>query len=640
MNSWFANISVTRKLGLGFGLVLALAFSVAFVGWISLDRLIARSNLMTSIATLSDQLGNLRVARLQYLLANGDEAADQAMFDALDRYKIQQQALQAILQSPDESRLLNQMIDTSVRYEGALKKLRDGYHSANRIRSSFDAQATNAISSIDELAETLLLAGGGGEVSLDRYRGLMNVRRGVALAQYAIFRYAANANAENRQGALTQLGNAIASAKTLEPLLGDAQATLLKRLEAIMLEYELQLDAFIAANKSIESITQDLRELGVTFFAVNEEMYKLQTSVRDRESTHSRIVQISVALLALILGALAAILITRQITRPLKETVAVINRISSGDLTYFDPSVRGDELGQLQDGIQQMGTTLRDLIRGISQGVTHIAGAADALSAVTQQSRAVVSGQKIETDQVATAMHEMSATVQEVARNAEHASTSALRADGQAREGDRLVAEVILQIERLAIGVVSSSEAMIGLELESDKIGKVTDVIKTVAEQTNLLALNAAIEAARAGEAGRGFAVVADEVRGLAQRTQQSTEEIEALVSGLRDKTQRVSSLMLASRNLTDSSVALTRRAGESLGSITRSVSGIQAMNQQIAAAAEEQSVVADEISRSIVKVRDASEQTAAASDETAISSMQLAQLGNQLQILVSRFQI
>lgn len=425
------------------------------------------------------------------------------------------------------------MIDTSVRYEGSLKKLRYGDRSANRIRSSFDAQATNAISSVDELAAALLLAGIGGEVSLERYRALMDVRRSVALAQYAIFRYAVNANAENRQGALTQLGNAIAGAKTLEPLLGDAQATLLKRLDAILLEYERQLDAFIAANNSFESITQDLGELGVKFFAVNEEMYKLQTSVRDRESTHSRIVQVSVALLALILGALAAVLITCQITRPLKETVTMINRTSSGDLTHFDPAMRSDELGH---GIQQMATTLRELIRGISQGVTHIAGAADALSAVTQQTSAVVSGQKFETDQVATAVHEMSTTFQEVARNAEHASTSALRADGEAREGDRLVSEVIPQIERLAKDVVSSIASMIGLQRKSDKIGTVMDEIKTVAEQTNLLALNAAIQAGRAGEAGRGLAVVADEVRGLAQRTQQSTEEIEFLASGLRGK--------------------------------------------------------------------------------------------------------
>ncbi|EGH64672.1 methyl-accepting chemotaxis protein, partial [Pseudomonas syringae pv. actinidiae str. M302091] len=150
----------------------------------------------------------------------------------------------------------------------------------------------------------------------------------------------------------------------------------------------------------------------------------------------------------------------------------------------------------------------------------------------------------------------------------------------------------------------------------------------------------AAIEAARAGEAGRGFAVVADEVRGLAQRTQQSTEEIEGLVAALQNGTRQVSGIMLGSRTLTDSSVELTRKAGTSLESITRTVSNIQAMNQQIAAAAEQQSSVADEISRSIVNVRDVSEQTAEASEETAASSVELARLGGQLQMMVSHFRV
>ncbi|WP_394327666.1 methyl-accepting chemotaxis protein [Pseudomonas chlororaphis] len=287
-----------------------------------------------------------------------------------------------------------------------------------------------------------------------------------------------------------------------------------------------------------------------------------------------------------------------------------------------------------------MGVTLRELIGGIRDGVTQIASAAEELSAVTEETSAGVNSQKIETDQVATAMHEMTATVQEVARNAEEASQAAAAADGEAREGDKVVAEAIAQIERLASEVVRSTDAMTVLQQESQKIGSVMDVIKAVAEQTNLLALNAAIEAARAGEAGRGFAVVADEVRALAQRTQKSTEEIEGLVAGLQNGTQQVALVMNNSRSLTDSSVDLTRKAGASLENITRTVSNIQSMNQQIAAAAEEQSAVAEEISRSIINVRDVSEQTAAASDETAASSVELARLGNQLQMMVSHFRV
>ncbi|WP_442100690.1 methyl-accepting chemotaxis protein [Pseudomonas sp. KB_15] len=234
----------------------------------------------------------------------------------------------------------------------------------------------------------------------------------------------------------------------------------------------------------------------------------------------------------------------------------------------------------------------------------------------------------------------MAATVQEVTRNADQASQAAATADGEAREGNKVVEEAIVQIERLAEEVVRSTEAMTLLQQESNKIGSVIDVIKAVAEQTNLLALNAAIEAARAGEAGRGFAVVADEVRGLAQRTQKSTEEIEELVAGLQSGTEQVASIMSNSYSLTDSSVALTRKAGVSLGNITRTVSNIQSMNQQIAAAVEQQSTVADEISRSIINVRDVSEQTAAASDETAASSVALARLGNQLQVMVSHFKV
>ncbi|WP_438810704.1 methyl-accepting chemotaxis protein [Pseudomonas yangonensis] len=234
----------------------------------------------------------------------------------------------------------------------------------------------------------------------------------------------------------------------------------------------------------------------------------------------------------------------------------------------------------------------------------------------------------------------MSATVNEVARNAEQASLAAADADAEANQGDLVVAEAIGQIEALAGEMVRSTDAMNLLQKESEKIGSVMDVIKAVADQTNLLALNAAIEAARAGEAGRGFAVVADEVRSLARRTQQSTEEIENLIGALQRGTQEVAGVLEESRSLTDDSVELARKAGVALGVINQKVSNIQSMNQQIAAAAEQQGAVAEEIGRSVLSVRDVAEQSAAASEETAANSVELARLGNHLQSLVSRFRV
>ncbi|WP_420793846.1 methyl-accepting chemotaxis protein [Pseudomonas fontis] len=287
-----------------------------------------------------------------------------------------------------------------------------------------------------------------------------------------------------------------------------------------------------------------------------------------------------------------------------------------------------------------MTLSLRELIGGIGQGATQLNSAVGQLSAVAEQTQTVLSNQRDETDQVATAMNQMAATVLEVARNAELASEAATTADTQAREGDQVVTAAIMQIEQLSGQVQSSMQAMHQLAQESGRIGSILDVIKSVSEQTNLLALNAAIEAARAGEAGRGFAVVADEVRGLAQRTQQSTEEIEELISSLHGGTAQVVKLLESSQLLSTDSVDLSRQAGVALGQITETVSAIQAMNQQIATASEEQSSVAEEINRNVMNVRDISDQTATASNQTAASSVELARLGGQLQTLVGRFSL
>ena len=635
MNEWFGNISVNKKLGLGFGLVLALTVVLAVTGWNSLGSLINRSIWMGDIAQLDAALTKLRVTRLQYMVANGDETIAQTVQTTLEGFARQQQNLLDTFKSPENVKLLNEQKTQIEAYQKSLNAMRAGYKANNAARADMGSNAEAALKLLDTLN-----AEAGQRGSLDAFQTITRAREQLILARYEVRGYTAAPNADTEQKAINQLDAAVAGLQSLSGPFGDTHAAELQQLDVHLQGYRAALGRFKAATDAIALARKEMTDQGAAIVSLNEALNKIQITRRDAESAQAREMQLGATLLALLLGVLAAVVITRQITRPLAETLAVVQRIADGDLTQNLNVTRRDELGVLQQGIQRMGTTLRELIGHIRDGVTQIASAAEELSAVTEQTSAGVNSQKIETDQVATAMHEMSATVQEVARNAEDASQAASLADKEAREGDRVVGEAIAQIERLADEVARSTEAMHVLQQESDKIGSVMDVIKAVADQTNLLALNAAIEAARAGEAGRGFAVVADEVRSLAQRTQQSTEEIAGLVAGLQSGSQRVATVMSNSRTLTDSSVLLTRKAGTALESITATVSNIQSMNQQIAAAAEEQSAVAEEISRSILNVRDVSEQTAAASDETAASSVELARLGGQLQQLVSHFRV
>jgi methyl-accepting chemotaxis protein len=341
---------------------------------------------------------------------------------------------------------------------------------------------------------------------------------------------------------------------------------------------------------------------------------------------------------AVVLGLLAALLISCSIVTPLRQAVAFAQRIAEGDLSQDLPQDRRDEPGQLMAAMQRMTLSLRSLIGRIGVGVSQIAAAAEQLSAITAQTSAGVQTQKLETEQTATAMHQMAATVQEVAQSAEQASLAARNADQQAQQGNQLVQQAVSQIGDLAVEVEQSAAAIQTLNQESTRIGSVLEVIRSVAEQTNLLALNAAIEAARAGEQGRGFAVVADEVRALARRAHDSTEEIESLIASLQCMAQGAVKQMDSSRELTRRTVTLADQAGDALGRITQAVSTIEQMNQQIAAAAEEQSLVADGISESVTRVRDIGEQSASASEQTASSSAELARLGVELQGLVAEF--
>ncbi|MBV7564798.1 methyl-accepting chemotaxis protein [Pseudomonas sp. sia0905] len=640
MNTWFGNISVTRKLALGFGLVLLLTMALAFVGWTSLGKVVERSERMTDVNELTHTLTDLRVARLQYLLSNGSATEADKVQQHIRTLSQLQQAIRPKFRSPENVRLINEQIELIDQYQKAYDKTNAVYASANKTRAEMIEVAERALELVDKVREEVLRSAAADAASLARYQAVARTKDDLQTLRYRMLSYTADTNEQTERALNQQIEGTDQGLESLTSAFSGDYRDLIQQLESAVGSYRALLDSYRTAVAERAQLRDAMTEQVLEIVKGSDALLAMQVKLRDSDSAFATQMMTAATLLALLVGIVAAWLITRQITRPLQETLEAVERITSGDLTQTLQVTRRDELGVLQQGIARMGSTLRDLIGSIRDGVTQIASAAEQLSAVTEQTSAGVNSQKVETDQVATAMQEMSATVQEVARSAADASQAASDADHEAAQGDRVVAEAIAQIDRLAAEVSRSSDAMGELQSESKKIGGVMDVIKAVAEQTNLLALNAAIEAARAGEAGRGFAVVADEVRGLAQRTQKSTEEIEGLIAGLQQGTQQVATIMQGSRELTDSSVALARRAGDALGAITSKVSSIQTMNQQIAAAAEQQGAVAEEISRSVVNVRDISEQTAEASEETAASSVELARLGNELQLMVSHFRV
>ncbi len=638
MYRWLAeklgNVSVKTKLGVGFGLVLLLTLMITFTGWTGLSGVISRGDKLGYIASLNDLSKDLRIVRLDFEMRRGEQGPA-AVNEYIGKLDSGLKTARTLIEQPTDIALIDDQLAAVDQYKRAFDAMVEAGANRENARSKLGDTADNAVQKVGEVEKALLQ---GDSVSL--FNSVVDLSKLIQQARFQVRGYTYSGKVEAEQPALDAIDNALKKITALNSQLPEQYSANLQQASMSLQAYRAAVSQYRDSQVANAAALKIMSAQGDLLLDRSNKLTLSQTLVRDADAAKAKQLLLLAAVLALIFGLVAAWIITRQIIVPLAQTLNVAERVASGDLSHNLISERQDELGQLQRAMQNMTVGLRELIGGISEGVTQIASAAEQLSAVTEQTNAGVNNQKIETDQVATAMNEMAATVQEVARNAEEASEAAVAADQQAREGDKVVGEAIAQIERLATEVGNSTVAMGDLQRESDKIGSVLDVIKSVAQQTNLLALNAAIEAARAGEAGRGFAVVADEVRSLAQRTQKSTEEIEELIVGLQNGTQQVATIMDNSRGLTDSSVELTRRAGNALANITRTVSTIQAMNSQIATAAEQQSAVAEEINRSVLNVRDVSEQTSAASEETAASSAELARLGIYLQTLVGRFRI
>jgi methyl-accepting chemotaxis protein len=347
---------------------------------------------------------------------------------------------------------------------------------------------------------------------------------------------------------------------------------------------------------------------------------------------------IAFALLACLVTVLLAWLLTRSIVQPLNRAVEFAQTIASGNLTATIKDDGRDEPARLLAALDDMQTNLRRTVSQIAGSATQLASAAEELSAVTEESSRGVAQQNNEIEQAATAVNQMTAAVEEVARNA--VSTSQASADSTrfATQGRDRVVATVGAIQTMTQDVQHTASLIEGLATQGRDIGKVLDVIRAIAEQTNLLALNAAIEAARAGEAGRGFAVVADEVRALAHRTQESTREIEQMVAGIQTGTGDAVQSMGQSHQRSQNTLSMAREADGALLQIAESVALINERNLVIASASEEQAQVAREVDRNLVNIRDLANQTAAGAQQTSAASHELSRLAVDLNGLVARF--
>ena len=330
----------------------------------------------------------------------------------------------------------------------------------------------------------------------------------------------------------------------------------------------------------------------------------------------------------------------KLIVLPLQTLTRDFNQLAAGDFSQAINHNSGDEIGELANSSRQLQSNMIDIISTLTTSAHQASEAAHHLADTSSKARATVNDQQSQTEQVAAAINEMTATVHEVAQHAQSGADSAREADQQARSGHAVVTETITSINTLAAEVERASSVIEALAQDSNSIGGILDVIRGIAEQTNLLALNAAIEAARAGEQGRGFAVVADEVRNLAQRTQQSTEEIQQMIVKLQSGATDAVSVMESGRSQAQQSVEKAAETGEALASIEQAISLISDMNIQIASAAEEQSSVAEEINQNVVAISQSTEVTVENSTAIESVSSEVAELSRKFQQITGRFTV